>query len=144
MVRTAILEIAAANDDHVRAEAVLEAATHPENPLHACFDWDDASAGHQHRLAQAHQLIRRFRVTVVRHDLVKHSVVATVTREYQSRPSQRTAEGGYEPIAAIMSDKDKRMEMLSQALKELSAIRKRYSELTELAEVWSDIDVLTS
>lgn len=50
----------------LQAEAVVEAArdeaSYPN--LHASFEWDDAKAAHQHRIAQAHQLIIRCRITL--------------------------------------------------------------------------------
>jgi hypothetical protein len=40
------------------AEKLLEEATPPDSILHAAFNWDDASAAHQHRLAQSRHLLR--------------------------------------------------------------------------------------
>jgi len=46
------------------ADDVLERATSLTNPLHAYFEWDDTVAGHEYRLVQARQLIRRVRIEV--------------------------------------------------------------------------------
>ena len=40
------------------AEKLLEEATPPDSILHVAFNWDDASAAHQHRLAQSRHLLR--------------------------------------------------------------------------------------
>jgi len=43
---------------------VIEAARSPQHILHDYFEWDDARAGHLHRIDQARGLIKRYRVTV--------------------------------------------------------------------------------
>lgn len=47
------------------AEAVVKAAKNPRSPLHACFEWDDATAAHKYRLYQARNLILSVRVKTV-------------------------------------------------------------------------------
>jgi hypothetical protein len=67
-------------------------------------------------------------------------VKITTTRQFQSRPSQRTATGGYESIEQILEDPDKRVELLLQVMKEIMAYRRRYAELSELDGVWQAVD----
>ncbi len=43
---------------NVSPEGVVKAARNPTNPLYMCFEWDDAVAAHEHRLAVARSLIR--------------------------------------------------------------------------------------
>jgi hypothetical protein len=52
----------------------------------------------------------------------------------------RRESGGYEAIDAILADHEKRAELLDQVLRELSAYRKRYAELSELETVWLAVD----
>ena len=40
------------------AEKLLEEATPPDSVLHVVFEWENASAAHQHRLAQSRHLLR--------------------------------------------------------------------------------------
>jgi hypothetical protein len=51
-------------DGVVRPERVVEAAREPSHLLHDDFDWNDASAAHEHRLDTARRLIREVRVVV--------------------------------------------------------------------------------
>lgn len=46
------------------ADDVVEWATPVTSPLHEHFEWDDSVAGHEYRLVQARQLIRRVKITV--------------------------------------------------------------------------------
>ena len=139
-IRTALIEIADGNDGYLSPHAVVQAASNPESVLHDEFEWNNDAAGERFRLLQAAALIRRVRVTVVRKQLENKSVKIETVREYQSRPSARNPEQGYEHVQEIMQDSEKRAEMLRHCLTELAAIRRRYQQLTELAEVWSAID----
>ena len=143
MVKTALADIAAKNGGYLRPELVVEAAKNPSNPLHNRFEWDDTEAARYYRNMQAGQLIRWIKVVIVRQETESKVVQFTTTRQYQSLEEDRGSEAGsYQPIDVIMSDQDKKTKLLSQVLRELQAYRKRYSEIAELANVWSEIDKL--
>lgn len=61
-VKDELAKIQKKNKGLLTAEKVVEAAADEENPLHALFDWDDASAGHKHRLMTAQGVIRSFEI----------------------------------------------------------------------------------
>lgn len=42
----------------ITPRATVDEAAHPDNPIHKAFEWDDAKAADEHRLAQARRLIR--------------------------------------------------------------------------------------
>lgn len=50
------------NDGVLTPEAVVEDSTPEDAPLHNHFEWDDKKAAHKHRIEQARQIIRSFRV----------------------------------------------------------------------------------
>lgn len=52
-------------DGKLLPEAVVQAAEPEDSPLHHRFEWDDAIAGHEHRLSQARHLIRKVKVQVI-------------------------------------------------------------------------------
>ncbi len=56
---------ALADGDKLDDESVVARATDPDSALHGEFDWDDASAAHQHRLQQARSLIGSYRRQLV-------------------------------------------------------------------------------
>lgn len=139
-IRAALAAIANENGGYLSPAAVVEAAKEPGSVLHAEFEWDDAAAAESYRLAQAGALIRRVKFTLVREDKATKEIEMRTTRAYQSRPSARTAEKGYEPVADIMRDESKRDELIAQVLKELLAYRKRYADLVALSAIWNAID----
>ena len=55
-------------DGVLTAEAVLAAAKKQRSALHPYFEWDDAAAAMKHRLEQARQLIKSYRVRVIAED----------------------------------------------------------------------------
>lgn len=139
-IRAALAAIAAANNNLLNPAHVVEAARDPDHILHDEFVWDDEDAAEQYRLAQAGALIRRVKFTLVRQDAQTKQITLRTTRAYQSRPSARTPEGGYESVEQIMADPAKRDELIDQVLRELGAYRKRYADLVALADVWRAID----
>lgn len=139
-IRAELAKIAEKYNGVLNPRQIVDAAADEFSPLHAEFVWDDGEAADMFRMAQAGALIRRVRYTVARVDGVTKKINLTTTRAYQSRPSMRNAEGGYEDVIDIVSDEQKRQEMLSQVLGELAAYRRRYESLIELRAVWAAID----
>jgi len=139
-IRSALLDIAARHGGVLNQRDIVDAAKDPGHVLHAYFEWDDAACGEAYRLIQATQLVRRVKLSIVRSDGQTRELSIRTTRQFQSRPSMRSAVGGYEAIDAILSDDDKRRELLAQVLNELQAYRRRYAELSELQSVWVAVD----
>ena len=139
-VRAALTEIAEQHHGVLNGRDILEAARNPEHVLHRFFEWDDPTASEAYRLVQASALIRRVRLSIVRSAEGTRELSILTTRQFQSRPSMRSALGGYEPIEALLSDEEKRSELLTQVLRELNAYRRRYAQLSELEFVWVAVD----
>lgn len=139
-LRAALATVAEANGGYLNPAAIVEAAKDPESVLHAEFEWDDDEAAHAYRVAQAGALIRRVKFTIVRTDPKTKEVEIHTTREWQSPPSSRKRDKGYEQVDQIMKSPEKRDELIGQVLKELAAYRKRYAELMALSNVWEAID----
>lgn len=138
-IRAALAEIAAANNGLLNPAKVVEAARDPNSVLHGEFQWDNDEAADSYRLAQAGALIRRVKFTLIRENHETKTVEVRTTRAFQSRESMR-GEGGYEAIDEIMSDAEKREELMDQVLRELVAYRKRYADILTLSNVWVAID----
>jgi hypothetical protein len=144
-LRAALHAIVEGNHGVLDPRHVLDHARDPEHVLHGYFEWDDTVAGEAYRLAQVGALIRHVRYTVVRADPATRAIAISTTRAYQSRPSMRgKGKGGYEDVVAILSDAAKRAELLGHVVRELSAYRKRYAELSELETVWIAVDEVRS
>jgi hypothetical protein len=118
-------------------EAILDVAKAKTHPLHDEFTWDNTQAGKLWRLEEARRLIRSVYVTI---ESPKHAAVSV--RAYASLPSDREASGGYRAIQDVLADKELRRELLAAALSELEAFKRRYSNLAQLAPVFSAIDTI--
>lgn len=111
----------------LRPEDVVEFASDPDTALHSRFQWDDEKAGHAYRLWQARQLIK-----------VVVEVVAKDTEPinaYVSLQSDRQT-GGYRTLVSVLSDDEKREELLLQAWRELEFWERKYRQLEELAPIF--------
>ncbi len=129
--------------------AVVEAARDPDSALHPYFTWDDGVAAEQWRLFEAGVLVRRIKVFIVRPSTEARTVEvhlerpetgAISTRRFVSLPSQRNSAGGYLPVERVLSDVERRGELLATALRELSGLRDKYQILEELADVWTALE----
>lgn len=122
-------------------KTLLDDARDPASPFHDFFNWDDDEAAEQYRLIQAGQLIRRWKGSVIKIDTHAKVVKVETVRRVQSPSGQRTKGGdSYQTVEEIMADPEKREDMLQTVLRELSAYRRRYSQLVALADVWRAID----
>jgi hypothetical protein len=105
--------------------------------LHSEFTWDDTVAGKQWRLEEARRLIRSVYIVL---ESPRHAAVSV--RAYASLPSDREGAGGYRAIQDVLANKDLRKELLAAALSELEAFKKRYSNLAQLAPVFSALEIV--
>lgn len=130
-------ELAELQQQHglLKPEHVVERAKDVTSALHSHFDWDNDVAGHKWRLEQASDLIVRVKIE---YEVGEERTVRV--RLYHSLPTDRVSGGGYRPIDAVMSEPQKRAELLKTALQELRALKRRYEMLSELAEVFAALD----
>ncbi len=113
------------------ADQVLTDARNPKSPLHDDFEWDDTAAAEQYRLAQARYILRS--IVVVYDEAPEVPTRAFILVDSGSGEA-------YQSTCVALSDADMRLQVLEKAKKEMAAFRRRYSELRELAEVFSAID----
>jgi hypothetical protein len=115
-------------------QTIVKAARDVRSVGHKLFNWDDAAAAHEQRLVVARRLYGCLVVEAVTYRRDKPHVyqVRAIVRGGRSEP--------YEPIAEVMGQPAKRDYMLAQCLRELTALRREYATLSELAVVFSAID----
>lgn len=120
----------------LKPEDVVRFARNKRTALHSEFEWDDAKASAEYRLEQARRVIR-VSVTVLPSP---HSEQEPV-RAYVSVVSDRVQPGGgYRAFADVMSDDDKRTELVNEAIGEAKRWRRKYERLRELAPIFRAID----
>lgn len=117
------------------AEDVVAAAANPISPLHSIFEWDDTAAAREYRVEQARRLLRSIQITILTPKGAPITTRLTVATEKPNTPGKRQ----YSTTEYALSDADLRAEVLRQALRELAAFRRKYIELSELAQVFAVI-----
>jgi hypothetical protein len=134
-----VVDIANRNGGTIHPDEVVEAARSEESPIHRCFVWDDTKAASLYRHRQAQEIIRLVVITLVSNGN------DCETRSMVSLSSGRVKGGGqYRMITTVMEDADMKAQLLSDALSELEAFRRKYAILSELAGVFELVDKLAS
>ena len=116
------------------------AAARKDKVLRPYFTWDDTDAANRWRVDQARNLIRSI---VVVQEVPGNTEPVTVRAFYAvDAPTAPGADSGqvYVPLSEAMTDY--RDEVLSRALDEAKAWRRRYRDLAALAPVFDAIDAV--
>ncbi len=124
--------IAQKNHGLLQPETVVDEARPTTSPLHPQFEWDDSTAAQQHRLWQARQLIS---VCVETVEGMKDQVPVFVSLT----PDRLRKGGGYRLTMDVLSSKEAKEQMLSDAHAELECFQRKYQRLRELAMVFKAI-----
>ncbi len=106
---------------------LVEAAKPKNSYFHGMFEWDNEKAGSQHRIQQARRII-----TGIRYVIVDRGEVSVPLRGYTSLPKpEETLKRGYDFIPEAVRHKDRRDQMIGEALKYLESAKSRYFELSQ-------------
>lgn len=116
-------------ENGLTAQTLLDANRPKDAPLHKEFEWDDATAAEAYRLDQARYILRSL-VIVPSEDKPKETVRAVFT----------IGDGRYESVRTILATPEKKSALMVVALRELSAVKRKYATLEELAVVWAAIE----
>lgn len=126
---------------HLTPEQVLADATRKTSPLHSFFQWDDATAAHEHRKWQARHLLGSLIITVRRPDgapvqvrQFMHVEVAAPSRDDEANTVPR-----YMELNAVLSDDDLRQQQVDAAMAELGKWAARWAVLNELEPCFRSI-----
>lgn len=113
------------------AENVVNVSRDTLAPLHDEFEWDNDIAAESWRKRQAQNMIGNLSIVLAETEEEK----ATPIRAFFATELHR-----YENIETIITNVDKRDQLLDRALRELKAFKNKYRMLTELAAVFGAID----
>jgi ppGpp synthetase/RelA/SpoT-type nucleotidyltranferase len=110
----------------ISAQAVVERARPEDSVLHKFFEWDDAVAAEQHRLAQARHLINMVVVEVK-----NKSDEPLITRAYVEVDNKN----GYRSLSVVVKSPSLRSQLLLQAQKDIEIFAAKYAVLIEVTEL---------
>ena len=137
-----------AESAEVTAQSFLDISRPEDSPTHGIFEWDDAIAAEKYRLGIAGCVIRSIDVTRVQVE-DETSEVSIVEAKEESQTYKRAyvnvnKSAGFQPakfvpIDQAMSNADMRKQVLQNALDELTAYKRKYFMLSELAKVFDAI-----
>lgn len=118
----------------ITAADVLGAATTPESPLHAYFEWDDSAAAKAYRLDQARYIVRSIRV------LIEDAGSTTDVRALHLVVEQ--GERSYASIDSVIADSDLLLQLVATAKREQEAWFNKYQQLRKVAALGPLFDAI--
>lgn len=135
IIAAELKRLADEHDGVLQPEAVVAAASDPDSPLHAQFEWDDTLAAAEYRLWQARVLIRRVIVEYEKApgDRAEHQLFVSITTD------RAKDGGGYRVLTDVLSDDELRQQLLLDARREMATFRSKFAKLTELAKVFDSM-----
>jgi hypothetical protein len=115
----------------VTAEEILGwAERHKKSAWAAELEWNDRTAGREHRLNQIRRIIITLEITI-----------GERTRRFYSLSIDRSKKGGgYRDVKDILGNKTLYDVMLGDALAELNRLKEKYESLRELRRVWRELE----
>lgn len=112
------------------AHVVLDEARKKRSPLHDHFEWDNDIAAEKFRLEQAKYLLRAVVVEV------EVDNKPTFIRAFHAVKDNEDDEfKTYYPLKTILSDEDKRQQVIEYALSEMEGWRTRYHQYSQLQPI---------
>lgn len=112
----------------VKPSQLVSAARQKDSPAHSAFEWNDKTAGHQYRLWQARQWIRRVEITI--EDRKEQLVHVPIIRDGDS-----SQEGYYKPYSVVVKDKSEYDAAREYVQTQVSALRNSLDKLVSAASV---------
>lgn len=139
-VLDALEVIRAAHGGTLPLEAIVQAATDENSPLHRYFEWDGKKAAQAYRIEQARWLVNRVKIFIERGDeqapVKVHAYVSLVDDRGNGNGN------GYRATCEVLSDEEQRNRLLKQAAAELLAWRERYHNFLAAADALATTDQL--
>lgn len=118
--------------ERITPEKVLERAKDENSELHKCFEWNNDVAAEKYRTIQAGNVIRMLYIEPKSEDAPPVRVLS------------RTFDTVYQPTRTFLTNATEYEDLLKRALSELESFRKKYETLSELEQVFEQIDLITA
>lgn len=117
--------------EQITPKAILDFARDENLELHKCFEWDNDSAAEKYRTIQAGNVIRMLYIVPKNADAPPVRVLS------------RTSDTVYQPTRTFVKNQNEYEDLLKRALSELESFRLKYKTLSELEQVFEQIDLIT-
>ena len=117
--------------EQITPKAILDFARDENSELHKCFEWDNDLAAEKYRTIQSGNVIRMLYVEPKSEDAPPVRVLS------------RTSNTVYQPTRTFLKNQNEYEDLLKRALSELESFRLKYKTLSELEQVFEQIDLIT-
>lgn len=117
--------------EQITPKAILDFARDENSELHKCFEWDNDSAAEKYRTIQAGNVIRMLYIVPKNADAPPVRVLS------------RTSDTVYQPTRTFVKNQNEYEDLLKRALSELESFRLKYKTLSELEQVFEQVDLIT-
>lgn len=117
--------------EQITPKAVLDFARDENSELHKCFEWDNDLAAEKYRIIQAGNVIRMLYIVQKDEDTPPVRVLS------------KTSNTVYYPTRTFLKNHNEYEDLLKRALSELESFRLKYKTLSELEQVFEQIDLIT-
>jgi len=127
-LKETLLEIYQSRGRLLTPAIVVEEASPEDSPLHSHFNWDDESAAHSHRIAQARKLMSS--VQVVYREGTETDPPQMI-RYFHPVMEGDSPSPVWRPIDEIVEDPIAIEVLLREAMRQWQALRRRYAHLND-------------
>lgn len=117
--------------EQITPKAILDFARDENSELHKCFEWDNDLAAEKYRIIQAGNVIRMLYIVQKDEDTPPVRVLS------------KTSNTVYQPTRTFLKNQSEYEDLLKRALSELESFRLKYKTLSELEQVFEQIDLIT-
>lgn len=118
--------------EQITPKTILDFAKDEKSELHKCFEWNDGIAAEKYRTIQAGNVIRMLYIVPKNADAPPVRVLS------------RTSDTVYQPTRTFVKNQNEYEDLLKRALSELESFRLKYKTLSELEQVFEQIDLITA
>ena len=118
--------------ERITPEKVFERAKDENSELHKCFEWNNDVAAEKYRIIQAGNVVRMLYIEPKGEDTPPVRVLS------------RTSDTVYQPTRTFLTNTTEYEALLKRALSELESFRNKYKTLSELEQVFEQIDLITA
>ena len=124
------------SEGRTTADRLVQAAGNPDHPMHPDFEWDDAVAGHLHRLDTARRIIAS--VTVIITDVSKRISAPAYVRD----PDAPAGVQGYRATSRLRTERESAQEALLNEATRLQGQLDRMRDVAAALDLTDELDAV--
>ena len=121
-------------------QSVIDESKPKKSVLHGEFEWRNAIAGNNWRLYEARKIVQSVEIIEEKTRKPFRAYESIIIETDGDDDDEKTTVRSFLPVEEIMADPDLRDELLGRAIRDVLALKRRYSNLQEMAQVFAAMD----